>query len=276
MKRILIALFTASLVVTSYAQQHSLLKVWETDSTFKVPESVLIDNENKVLYVSNIDGLDPWGRDNKGSIGKLGMDGKIIAVDWVRGLQAPKGMGIYKGYLYVADLTDVVQIDIKKGEIKKRIPVPYAENLNDISIDPKGNIYVSDSKGKRVYVVKGNDASPYVEGLQGPNGVKWFNENLYILDKGGLFKVEYDRKLTKLADGMEGGTDGVEPVTQKEFLVSCWAGVIYYVYPDGTKEQLLDTRNTKFNSADIAYDPIARMIFVPTFWRNSVIAYELK
>lgn len=276
MKKIIISVLFSVMLTNVFAQQHSLEKIWESDSLMKVPESVFPDVKRKVLYVSNIDGKDPWAKDDAGSIGKLGMDGKIIAVDWVRGLHAPKGMGLFKNMLYVADVTDVVVIDVDKGEIVKRIPVPNAEGLNDVTVDPKGVVYVSDSKAKRVYRVKGNDANPHVEGLQSPNGVLWHKENLYILDKGGLYRVEYDRQLTKLADGMEGGTDGVEPVYDKEFIVSCWAGVIYYVTADGNKEILLDTRNDKKNSADIGYDPATRMVYVPTFWRNSVVAYQLK
>jgi hypothetical protein len=74
-------------------------------------------------------------KDDKGSIGKIGLDGKIINIEWVRGLNAPKGMGIFKNNLYVADITDVVVIDIDKGEIKKRIPVPNAEGLNDNTVE---------------------------------------------------------------------------------------------------------------------------------------------
>src|SRR4051812_29691114 len=59
--------------------QHSVTKLWETDTLLKVPESVLFDADNKVLYASNIDGTDPWGKDGKGSIAKIGLDGKIIA-----------------------------------------------------------------------------------------------------------------------------------------------------------------------------------------------------
>jgi hypothetical protein len=275
MKKTLFSIICSLMVLMVFSQQHSLVKVWETDSLMEVPESVLPDYKNKVLYVSNINGKDAWGK-NRGSIGKVGLDGKIILVEWVGGLHAPKGMGLYKNYLYVADLTEVVVIDTAKSEVIKRIPVPNAEGLNDITIDPKGIIYVSDSKTKRVYRIKGNDANPHVEGLQGPNGILWLKENLYILDKGGLYKVEYDRKLTRLADGMEGGTDGLVAVYDKEFIVSCWAGVIYYVFPDGNKEILLDTRREKINAADISYDPATRMLYVPTFWKNSVVAYEVK
>ena len=265
-----------SFIAIATIAQHKLEKVWQTDSVMKVPESVLLDTENKVIYVANIDGTDPWAKDGAGSIGRVALDGKIINIEWVKGLNSPKGMAIHKNNLYVADVTDLVVIDIKKGEISKRIAVPYAEGLNDVTVDPKGVVYVSDSKLKRVFMVKGNDATPHLESLKGPNGVKWIKDNLYLLDAGTLYRVEYDRKLTKLAEGMEGGTDGVEPVNDKDFIVSCWAGVIYYVNADGSKEILLDTRTDKINSADLSYDPVTRMVYVPTFWKNSVVAYSLK
>ena len=268
--------FCISFIAIATIAQHKLEKVWQTDSVMKVPESVLLDTENKVIYVANIDGTDPWAKDGSGSIGRVALDGKIVNIEWVKGLNSPKGMAIHKNNLYVADVTDLVVIDIKKGEISKRIAVPYAEGLNDVTIDPKGVVYVSDSRLKRVFMVKGNNATPHLESLKGPNGVKWIKDNLYLLDAGTLYRIEYDRKLTKLAEGMEGGTDGVEPVNDKDFIVSCWAGVIYYVNADGTKEILLDTRTDKINSADLSYDPVTRMVYVPTFWRNSVVAYMLK
>ena len=134
------------LLTKSFTQQHQLVKKWESDSIFKVPESVRYDAVNNVLYVSNIDGTEPWGKDGKGSIGKIGTDGKIIAAEWVTGLHAPKGMGLHKGKLYVADLTEVVIIDVATGTIEKKIDVPGADRLNDISVDSKGVIFVSDSR----------------------------------------------------------------------------------------------------------------------------------
>src|SRR6476619_4289162 len=128
-----VILIASCLFNTAFAQ-HKLTKLWETDSLLKVPESVLFDAGGKVLYVSNIDGTDPWAMDGKGSIGKVGLDGKIIATDWVSGLNSPKGIGIYKGKLYVADISSIVVIDIKKGAIDKTIPVRGAEGLNDVSV----------------------------------------------------------------------------------------------------------------------------------------------
>ena len=278
MKRALIFLFFAaccSFVLKS--QNHQLIKKWETDSVFKVPESVLFDKTANVLYISNIDGKDPWGADGKGSVGKMDADGKNITVDWVSGLHAPKGMGLYKGKLYVADLKEVIVINIQQGIIEKRIAVPGAEGLNDISIDKKGVVYVSDSKAKKIYTIKKGEAIVLLDSLKGPNGVLAHDKKFYLLDAGGLYKMKKDKTLTKITDGMEGGTDGVEVISgNSDFIVSTWGGVVYYVNADGTKQTLMDGRSTKMNSADIGIDAKNKIIFVPTFWRNSVAAYEIK
>lgn len=279
MKKVLSLVSGCVLFITANAQ-HQLVKLWETDSTLKVPESVLYDEKNQVLYISNIDGKEPWGKDGKGSIGKVGLNGKVIAAEWVTGLNAPKGMGLYKNKLYVADLTEIVVIDIATGVIADRYPLE-ATGLNDISISPSGKLYVSDSRMRKVHEVP-LDApalnTPILDStkLKGPNGVLFHKGSLYVLDAGAMFKMEKDGMLTKLGDGMEGGTDGIEHVTGNEFLVSTWSGVVYYVNAGGTKQVLMDGREQKINSADIGYDAKKRIVYIPTFWKNTVAAYELK
>jgi len=99
------------------------------------------------------------------------LDGKIIAVDWVPGLNAPKGLGLYKGKLYAADIDEVVVVDIKKGAIDKKIPIDGAKGLNDISIGSDGVVWVSDSKNNVIYKIENDKPSVYLEGLKGANGV---------------------------------------------------------------------------------------------------------
>jgi len=236
----------------------------------------LFDAGNKVLYASNIDGTDPWAKDGRGSVAKVGLDGKIINAEWVKGLHAPKGMGLYKNMLYVADVDRVVLIDVTKGAISQIIQVEGAGGLNDISINKEGAVYVSDSKNKKLFRIENGASSVFIENLKGPNGVLAHQQNLYILDNGGAYKVNPDKTLSMITDGMEGGTDGIENVLDNDFIVSCWAGVIYYLKADGTKEKLLDTREQKINSADIAYDSVNRIVYVPTFWKNNIVAYKLR
>jgi sugar lactone lactonase YvrE len=275
-KLITLLVLLAFVLPATHAQKHQLVKKWETDTILKVPESVLFDAGNNVLYVSNIDGTDPWGMDGKGSVGKVGMDGKIIMVDWVSGLNAPKGMGLYKGKLYVADMAGLVEIDTKTGTITKKIPVDGAQGLNDVTVDKNGVVYVSDSKLKKVFRVESEKSELFLDNLKGPNGVLMRGDELYLLDAGTAYKVGKDKTLTMLADGMEGGTDGIENVSGNDFIVSCWAGVIWYINADGTKEKLYDGREEKRNTADIGLDPKTKTIYVPTFWKNSIVAYEVK
>ncbi len=279
MKRIFfLSAFSLSFMVTfqiAFCQQHQLIKLWQTDTLLKVPESVFFNPENNFLYVSNIDGS-PWEKDGKGSIGKIGLDGKIIKVDWVSGLNAPKGMGLYKNRLYAADVDNVVVIDVKKETIINRIPVEGSSGLNDISVDKNGIVYVSDSKTGKVHIIEHDKASTYAEGLKGANGVLAVGTDLYVLASGTLWKISADKKMEKVAEGMEPATDGIEQVSEKEFLVSVWNGLIYYVKSDGSFQQLLDTREQKSNTADIGYDAKKKIVYVPTFFKNSVAAYQLK
>ncbi len=255
--------------------QHSLSKKWESEARFKVPESVFFDKTNQVLYVTNIDGTDPWAKDGAGSLGKLGLDGHIIAAEWIGGLNAPKGMAMYDGMLYIADLDQIVIVDPSTGIEVSRITIATADGLNDVSIDEQGVIFVTDSKGGKLYRIKNGAPSVLLDGLKGPNGVLCHKGQVYLLNDGGLYKVEGD-EAKLIVDGLEGFTDGIEPVKEGGFIVSCWAGVIYFVDLTGKKELLIDGRQGKINSADIGYDPEKRIVYVPTFWKNSVVAYELK
>jgi len=276
MKKLLVISFLAIVLSIQSNAQHKLVKKWETDSVLKVPESVLYDAKGQQLYVSNIDGKDPAAKDGIGSVGKVGLDGKIIKVDWVTGLNSPKGLGMYGDMLYVADVDQVVEIDTKKAAIVHRIPVPGAVFLNDITVDKKGVVYVSDTRTGKVHRIANGTVSTFLENLQGPNGLLADGDDVYVLCSGTLYKAGPDKKLTKIADGMENSTDGLEHANNKDFIVTAWAGSIWYVRPDGTREHLLDTQQQKINSADIGYDAKNRIVYVPTFWKNSIVAYQLQ
>ncbi len=271
---LLSVLFTAITGVAAVAQP-TLTKIWETEATIQVPESVLFSAKGKLLYVAQIDGK-AGEKDGKGGIAKVGLDGKIIDKDWVTGLNAPKGMGIWANKLYVADITEVVEIDLKSGKITQKIAIEGSEFLNDLTIDKKGNIYVSDSNTHKVHLIQKGKASLYFDDLTRPNGLLAIGNDLLIADSGALKKLSADKKLVTIAEGMEKSTDGIEEITPGEYVVSSWIGSVYHVKSDGTVTTLLDTRDEKVNSADIGYDKSKKIVYVPTFLKNSVVAYQLK
>jgi hypothetical protein len=251
--------------------QHTITKLWQTDSTLNIPESVL--PEKDVLYVSLIDG-DSWMADGKGGVGKVSPDGKIINPNWITGLNAPKGLARVGNLLYVADMSEVVVIDIKKGTIHHKIAINGAAGLNDITADKKGVLYVTDSKNGTAHKIEGDKVTLFLEGQKGINGIKAVDDKVYILTGDGMYLAGADKKTTKVCD-LEHGGDGIEPIGNGDFLVTAWVGYLYYVHADGTKDVLLDTHESKNKTADIGYDPKTKTIYVPTFLGKSVMAYKL-
>ena len=92
---------------SSHAQKHKLVQLWSTDAVVATPESVLPDLKNNILYVSLIDG-GPWDVDGKGGIGRLTDMGTNYDSLWFTGLNAPKGLGMYRDRMYAADISEVV------------------------------------------------------------------------------------------------------------------------------------------------------------------------
>ena len=127
----------------------------------KNPESVVYAPKQNVLFVSNIDGK-PDQKDQSGFISKVSpSNGSIIELNWITGLNAPKGMAIYdnnnsSSRLYVSDITDLVEIDIGSGKIIKRFNAPGSTFLNDVALDDQGNIYVSDTVTNTIYKLDAN------------------------------------------------------------------------------------------------------------------------
>lgn len=273
MKKICVTFLLSGLIATVEAQ-HSLTKLWASDTSLAVPESVLYDEDEKVLWVSCINGK-PTDPDGKGSIAQLRHDGRIIDPEWVKGLNAPKGMARNGKYLYVSDITELVVIDIPNRKVEKKIPVEGARFLNDVTVDPEGVVYVSDMETGKVHAFKNDMPFTYLENLPGVNGIKFVDGALYAVAVGALYRKNL-KGLEKLAEGMDKSTDGLERVAKGEFVVSCWSGVVYYVTTKGTVSQMLDTRQKGSQTADIGFSQSTRTVFVPTFFRNGVVAYTLK
>jgi len=80
--------------------------------------------------------------------------------------------------------------------------------------------------------------------------------------------------LRKIAEGLVGG-DGIIPYGS-DFIISNWNGEINYVSAKGEVTKLLDTKTDKVNAADIAYLPEQKLLLVPTFFANKLVAYEVK
>ena len=259
-------------------KKFELVEVWKTDTLFRVPECVLYDKDNDVIYVSNMND-NPREKDGNGFISRLSTSGEILDLEWVADMSSPKGLGIYEGKLYVSDVDEVIVIDIAEGEIVERIVIEGAKMINDISIDSQGNLYVSDSDNNSIFLISNGVVSNWLsEGLNSPNGVLVDGESLLLASMGSEDFAVIDlstKELTVLTEDISKG-DGIAKVSiPGHFLVTDWFGQVFMIYPDGSKVILLDTREAEIGAADIDYIPEKNLLLVPTFAKDYVVAYNL-
>jgi hypothetical protein len=272
----LVILFLSIFAVSSCvnAQAFKLEKIWETDTIVAVPESVLPDAKSQTLFISLIDGKSSEA-DGKGGVATMAMNGTNYKADWITGLNAPKGMGRYGNRLYVADLSDLVIIDIAKGKIEKRIPIKGAKALNDVTVTKNGIVYVSEKALGHIYKIENDKYELFLSNIKDVNGLKTNNKELYIIAGDAFMKADAAGKLTPIATITDKSGDAIEFTDNGEFLLSAWKGYLYYVSSTGKVDVLLDSTNEKKNIADIGYDPVKRIVYVPTFNGKTVAAYRL-
>ncbi|MDO9454161.1 MAG: hypothetical protein Q7J29_15085 [Stagnimonas sp.] len=170
-------------LAASAAQAVGPTPVWTTDA-FANPESVIYSTQQKVLYVSNVNG-EPDAKDGNGFISQLGLDGKVIKRQWLKGLNAPKGMGYYHGWLYVADIDELIEIDTGNGRVKRKLKAPGARYLNDVTVSPNGTVFVSDQVTNTIWRLQGDSFTPWLvdAALENPNGL--------LFDKGALLVASW-------------------------------------------------------------------------------------
>lgn len=257
---------------------YKLELVWASDTLLRTPESVFFDKNRSVLYISNIN-LNPWEKDGNGFISKMDLSGNIIDLKWVEGLNAPKGMGVAGNTLYVADIDEIVQIDLESGRIMDRISVSGNPDLNDITVGDDGTVYVSGSSSNKIYAFKDGKISEFLTGGDDErfNGLYWEKNRLLLITSGtGQFKaIDWATKKVSIISENMGHGDAIAAVGDGSYLTSDWDGAVYHVSPEGSTTKLLDTKANNENAADFCYSVDNHLLFIPTFNANRVKAYKL-
>ena len=298
-----LALFTlASLAFTHSSSVHAstiegkkLFPVWEV-SGFKMPESVVYDAKRQQYYVANING-NPMSADGNGSIGLIQKEGQSTNIEWIKGLSSPKGLEVHDNKLYVADVHELVVINLDSAHIIARYPAPKSKVLNGIAISDSGQVFVSDWAGNALYQLQDGELVNWLEhdALESPNGLYVSNDYLYIaawgadiqadfttLTSGNLKRVEITKgaqvpqtsKVESLGDKATWqNLDGLHTYQENNWLTT-----------DFLKGQLLNMNNQgdietiyklEPGSADFYYRKDKDLVIVPYFMSNKVVAYKL-
>jgi hypothetical protein len=267
--------------------------VFRITEGLSTPESVLYDAANDRYLVSNINGS-PTDADGNGYIAEISPDGKITQGKFIAGgaknvkLDAPKGLGIAKGTLYVSDITVVRKFDAKTGAPQGEIKIPGSTFLNDIAVSADNKVYVSDSglkMGKDGLEPNGTDAIYMIDkgkvhtlaqskDLANPNGLVTVGNDLIVVTfgSGEAYKLGEKGAKVQATKLPEGGLDGVVSLGD-ELLISSWkASSVFRGKLGGKFEVAIPGLKAP---ADIGYDTKRKRLLVPHFLDSTVEVFDL-
>ena len=277
-----------SLVDVTYKTLNSTL-----NNILDNPENALWDDTSKSWFISCLGGEKVTiEKDGYGWITRLDSMGNVISNRWIEGLDAPTGMASYKNLLYVADRGVLVEIDILKGTIIRKINLPNSEFANDVAAAPNGDIYVSDTFTNSIYKLpKNKNIEIFVKNdiLECPNGLWIDRKNLIVATWGPMTNratFETSRKGTLMRINLK--TKEIEPIG-KGLPIANFDGVVkygeFYYATDWTGGRLLKISEegnveeviSGFSQlADLGINIKKGIIMIPEMSKNRFIFFNLK
>lgn len=278
----LMVLSSFSMVPVTFAVAPLALQ-WELTTDLSKPESVVYDETNQRLYVSNISG---------GYISTVTTDGNVQEMFWVTGLNNPRGMAIHGDNLYVATDFGLIEIDIPSATIAQSYDVASLDIqtflINDVTADRNGNVYVSDTFGNSIYVL-----------LKGASMLQVWLQNNPELEKINGLLAEQDRLVvTTMVEGkgqlkaidIRHGTISIlseEFPSDATFLDGVasdhWVGYyvtdylsskLFHVDGDSGKVTEIVAPGLSENTADLTYIPQQSLLVIPLMNGDKLLALK--
>jgi sugar lactone lactonase YvrE len=249
---------------------------------FENPESAPWDGVTGSFYVSNMGPgpLDPYGRAPDGYISKISGEGRLVDAKWVTGLRSPKGIHRRGDDLLVADVGQLVVVDVAGRKIRQTIDLDAigARFPNDVTVDDRnGDAYVSDTDRNAIYRIPGGGSQPEVwlesGALENPNGLFLDGDRLMVAASGKeaaggrVLVVDLATKtVTPLGNmGPLGKLDGIEKLGS-DWIVTDNTGPVWRVASDGKATQVARIAN----AADLGMRRGDRVAAIPTLSDNTV------
>ncbi len=243
----------------------------QTVTGLRMPESVIAHPDGR-LFISEIG---EFGKKDDGQISIINTDGSKTVL--ASGLNDPKGLDLFNNELYVADINQVLKIDMdgKIEVLADSSDFPgKAEFLNDVEIDGSGNVYVSDSgtdtgQNAGIYRISAQGVISEVmnsqSGIKRPNGLLMDGiGSMLVADfgTGDLYRFDLASDKVKDLNSGFGGADGLVRDTRGFLYVSDWNnGKVWQLAgPRATPQIIADDLKA---AADIALSADGKHLLVP-------------
>lgn len=264
-------------VFTIFSQ--TLEMQWQTEAVFRDPESIVFDSKRNCFYVSNMDKSTPVQDLRSDPISLISFDGQKVEVEWMSGFSTPTGMLLSNDTLYVVERDGVAWVDVSQKKVLKRTSVVNQGYLNDITMDDKGHLYVSDSEKGIIYRIKDGKSEAWhtsksgggINGLFYDRGKIFFGDNGDHTFKSICLKSQKVKNISYLG---EGNIDGIQKLSAKRYLVSHFMGNLYVISTKGKVDEIFQSRGKNLFVADFAYLPQHHLIVIPSLRTHHI--YSLK
>src|SRR5690606_14262487 len=146
----------------------------------------------------------------------------------VTGINDPKGQAVLNGKLYVADMNELVVIDIENAQVIKTYPAPNAKFLNDVAVDDTGQVIASDMQDQRIYILADGVFGSWLnnENLENVNGL-WCEKGKLYAGNEAIWEIDIKTKEMKALFHGAIEVDGLKPLGDGNFIFSNWPGRIF-------------------------------------------------
>jgi hypothetical protein len=243
---------------------------WVASGEFCEPETVL-PLPDDTLLVSNVCGIQ---KARTGFLTLLDSDGSVLEWRVVEGLDAPLGMALRDGRLFLVDSNRVKIFAWPQYRPLATIELDTAV-ANDIAVAHDGTLYISDTAGHRVVKISADGAHSVLTGkpqFQGANGIHVDGDTLYV---GGsrLWRVDLrEGSVTAIGPEWLKNIDGIEMEADGTLQITPVAGpLVRYC----TSDRLEILGGDGISSANHGYSANLGLALIPTGYDNTVVAIRI-
>lgn len=226
------------------------------------PESVVFDKEHNRYLFSNY---------STGDIVQIDKNGKHSIL--VENMNAIQGLEIVGNVVYVGAGTAVRGFDLTTGKMVMDVQVEGVSNLNDVTADENGNLYVGDVFGTKIIKIRLKDKSYSVfvegKGIELPNGLFYDKTKKRILvcsfrENTPIQAISLtDSTVTTLAKTNLNNCDGIVLDKFGRCYVSSWETNSTYRFDKDFSQPPVVFYTNKVGQADISYDEVHNALIVP-------------
>ena len=256
--------------------------LWRSENVAR-PEAVHVPAGSDWAYIGNQSGdgeeTDPPGQ---GYVSRLNLVTGEWQARWADGFDDPLGIVSQAGRIYMVDAgRHVIVLHADTGEELDRWSLEVDNVfLNDIAIDPDGRIWVTDTRGGRVFGLVDGAWRQMLEGdpFTGANGIEYVDGWIYVVCSSGvgnLVRVQPDTLATEVLLEGEGSLDGVVTDGRGGLVLSDLRGRLLHWSEAGGLTVLDGYEGEEIMLNSIGGTPDGRFIFAPHWASSQLSAYEI-